>query len=155
MPTRQHGFTLVELILVLVVIGVLAAVVGPRFFDRAVFDERAYAEEVRAGLRHAQKLAMAGGCRIQVRFESNGDYQLWRDANCAAGSGSPDFTQPVGDRVAARAAPTVQGFPLVFGSLGQPAGGAAVSRCGRPGQVASVAINQHCISIEAETGLIR
>src|SRR5690606_29493353 len=83
---HSRGFTLVELILVIVVIGILAAVVGPRFFERSTFDERLYAEEVRAGLRHAQKLALAGGCRIRFSLDATG-YQLLRDADCE-GSGT-------------------------------------------------------------------
>ncbi|MNZ52972.1 hypothetical protein D3C78_708370 [compost metagenome] len=153
---HSRGFTLVELILVIVVIGILAAVVGPRFFDRAVFDERMYAEEVRASLRHAQKLALASGCRVQVRFASDGSHQLWRDANCAAGSGAAaDYSAAVGEAVPAPATPALNGFPLAFGALGQPLGGVSGSHCGRSGQVASVTLGAHCLSIEAETGLIR
>ena len=67
---RQHGFTLVELILVIVVLGILAAVAGPRFFDRQVFDQRLHYEESLAALRYAQKRAIAGGCPVRVQVSS-------------------------------------------------------------------------------------
>src|SRR5690606_6324892 len=77
----QRGFTLVELILVMVVIGILAAVAGPRFFSRDVFDERVYFEEALAAVRYAQKVAVASGCPIRVELDSAG-YRLVHDAAC-------------------------------------------------------------------------
>lgn len=53
------GFTFVELVLVLIVVGVLAAVAAPRMIDRTAFQVHGSAIEVRTALRYAQKLAMA------------------------------------------------------------------------------------------------
>lgn len=58
-PRPQAGFTLVELITVLVVVAILAAVAAPRFFTRQSFEERGYYNEVQAALRYAQRLAIA------------------------------------------------------------------------------------------------
>lgn len=144
MSTRQHGFTLVELILVLVVIGVLAAVVGPRFFDRAVFDERAAAEELRSGLRYAQKLAIASVCKVRLACFTDPDdgkykYQLSRscDGNAYQNVGKPE-------ELAKKSDP--EGFRIVFGSLGQPEFFDGNS---------SVSFDSQRISIEAETGYVR
>lgn len=82
---RQHGFTLVELILVIVVLGILAAVVGPRFFDRRVFDERLHYEESLAALRYAQKRAIASGCPVRVQVAAS-EYSLSFAAACGEGS---------------------------------------------------------------------
>ena len=37
---KQRGFTIVELIMVIVILGIISAVAVPRYFDRKVFDER-------------------------------------------------------------------------------------------------------------------
>ncbi len=59
----------------MVIIAILGAVAGPRFFDNAAFDERAYLDELASSLRYAQKIAVASGCRVRVDI-SAGSYSL-------------------------------------------------------------------------------
>jgi len=148
---HSRGFTLVELILVIVIIGILAAVVGPRFFDRQVFDDRLYAEEVRAGLRHAQKLALAGGCRIRFSLAASG-YQLLRDADCDAST--DDFTAALLDPVSGQA-PYAAALPS--GVVLSPAAGFSVifDSLGRADQAINASVGGHALSVEAGTGLVR
>jgi len=62
---------MVELIVVLVLAGILAAIGVGRYFDRPAFDVPAYAEQVRAMLRFGQKVAVARNRDVYVRFEAN------------------------------------------------------------------------------------
>ncbi len=64
----QRGFTLVEMIMVIVIAGILAAVVAPRFFDNTVFQSRGFADQVQASLRYAQKVAIAQHRNVCVTF---------------------------------------------------------------------------------------
>jgi MSHA pilin protein MshC len=91
----QRGFTLVELILVMVVIGILAAVVGPRFFSRDVFDERIHFEQALAAVRYAQKVAVASGCSIRAQVDSAG-YRLTHAAACGSRAVGSAVADPAG-----------------------------------------------------------
>lgn len=93
---KQRGFTIVELIMVIVIIGILAAVVGPRFFTKSNFDERFYFEEILSSVRYAQKLAVASGCSINVLVDSDG-YQLTYDKGCGIGATDPKINDLVAD----------------------------------------------------------
>jgi MSHA pilin protein MshC len=66
---RYGGFTLVELVTVLVILAIVAAVAAPRFADNAVFNQRGYADEIAASLRYARRIAVASACN--VRFTVN------------------------------------------------------------------------------------
>ncbi|KRW64887.1 GspH/FimT family pseudopilin [Stutzerimonas nitrititolerans] len=98
--TRQRGFTIVELIMVIVILGIIAAVALPRFFDRKTFDERFYFEEVLSSVRYAQKLAVASGCSIKVLVDSDG-YRLTYAKDCGVGPADPKIndrvTNPLGE----------------------------------------------------------
>jgi MSHA pilin protein MshC len=62
----SRGFTLVELVLVLTIAGVLAAVAVPRMVDRSAFQTHGGAAEIRTALRYAQKLALAKNREVCV-----------------------------------------------------------------------------------------
>ncbi|MGK5061309.1 pilus assembly FimT family protein [Janthinobacterium sp. LB3P112] len=65
---QLRGFTLVELIAVLVVGGLLAAVAMPRFFQQDSFDARSFADQNVSMLRYAQKLAIAQNRPVFVQL---------------------------------------------------------------------------------------
>lgn len=60
------GFTMIELITVMVIMGIVSAVAAARFFDRGTFDVRAYADQTKALIRYAQQLAIAQNRPIYV-----------------------------------------------------------------------------------------
>ena len=78
---KQTGFTLVELIMVIVMLGILSATALPKFFEKNTFAERAFFADTLNALRYAQKLAVATHCDVQVSFPSDPDrYELNRPA---------------------------------------------------------------------------
>lgn len=151
MRHSQSAFTLVELILTIVILGILAVVAGPRFFERKVFDERLFFEETLAAVRYGQKVAVASGCPVRVRVDGSG-YALSHGAACG-GLALPD---PAGGIYAAGLPSGVlvqQALDVTFNSLGcvalDPAAPAACAADTRSARIGGFALNIH-----AATGFI-
>jgi MSHA pilin protein MshC len=154
---RSRGFTLTELVVVIVVAGILAAVVLPRFAGRTGFEERGLRDETAAALRFAQKSAIASRRLVCVDFTATGLTARvatnYGDSACPAASSIPDpsLQGPSGGNltVAATGGATYSAQPgaaLTFSPLGRPSLGVTVAVSGLP-----AALN---VTVEAETGYV-
>lgn len=69
---RGRGFTLVELVMTLVLVGVLAVVALPRLLDTGLWQLRAYADRLQSAVMLAQRLAIAQRRTVVAVFAASG-----------------------------------------------------------------------------------
>ncbi|GAB1231824.1 hypothetical protein UT4_02900 [Ferrigenium sp. UT4] len=135
---KTRGFTLVELITVMVIVGILAVAALPRFFDNNAFQSRGAADQVAAALRYGQKVAIAqhrtAGVTVTITAAATSNCGTMLNA-----AGNIDCVIPNSVAVAP-ALP--QAF--VFDALGRSV----------PNVPASIVIGTTTLTIEAETGYV-
>ncbi len=131
---KHTGFTLVELITVMVVVGILSVAVLPRFFDVNIFRERGTADQVKAALRFGQKVAIAQHRSV--------------DVNLTAAASADCGTTLVASAVNCTILDSVSVIPalpqtVTFNALGQ-----------RTSAAGAFTVGPTTIAIEAETGYV-
>lgn len=90
----QRGFTLVELIVTMIIVGILAVMALPRFADRSIFQDRGFQDETKSLLRYAQKSAVAQRRNVCVTLNAAGVVLTIDQTTPADGACDVDLTLP-------------------------------------------------------------
>lgn len=142
------GFSLVELIAVITLAGILAAVAGPRFFSFNTFAARGYADEAAGFLRYAQKLAIARRTTVTVQIDASG-LSLCATATQPCADVAP-WPGPQGETPYRADVPdglglTTSAASLSFDAQGRPDAGLSLGISGD---------TPRTLTVEAETGYV-
>lgn len=100
---KRNGFTLIELVIVIVLVGIMAVFVAPRLGNITTTNAGAFKDKLRTDIRYAQNLAMTRNRRTRVYFNGTGPapvtapaqgYSIGIDSsaanNCSALALTPD-----------------------------------------------------------------
>ena len=88
----NQGFTLIELVTVIVILGILAAVGSAKFFNNATFRDTQYHQQVLSAFRFAQKIAIASQNDVTICLTADSYELYYSSLTC---SGTP-VKHPVG-----------------------------------------------------------
>jgi MSHA pilin protein MshC len=145
---KASGFTLPELVVVLVIISVLAVAATPLFFNRLDFEGRGFHDQTLSALRYAHKAGIAQRRTVCVGFSAT---SVTLTLASVAGSSTCDtnLTGPTGDSPFQITAPagvayTASPSNFQFNATGQAS----------LGQTLQVSGEADTISVEQETGYV-
>ncbi len=157
---RQSGFTIVELVAVIVITGIIAAIAAPRFIGVDAFDARGSFSTLVSALRYAQKTAIAQRTTVCMSVDTTTKivtltYRNSADCSLASTGTATDpatqaaYSKTLSNNVTITAPVSTIGFD----GLGRPVPNAAstftITNAVVPGESIRV------ITVEAETGYVR
>jgi len=90
---NSKGFTLVEIVTVIVILGVLAVVGASKFASNSTFVESQYHQEMISAFRYAQKIAIASQCDVSIALTAS-SYNLNYSGTCSGNVKHPAGQKP-------------------------------------------------------------
>ena len=120
---RQSGFTMTELVMVIVILGILAVIALPRMSDSSTFRAAAFQDEVAAALRYAQKTAVSHRRLVCATFTTATVTLTIAAVNPAVGCSATTLNSPDGNSSFARSLDATNVTTTVVGPIYfQPSG---------------------------------
>lgn len=155
------GFTVIEIVMALVIVGVLAVAAGPKFFSTTAYDQRVYYDEVLNSVRYARKLAVATNSHIQVNLTSTSITLQYRTegGSCASGTTFSPVTDPT-NRTSGYVKTAPGGvtltfsanWPLYFNGLGQAI---RASDCSVVSTGTITVVGGNTVTVVGQTGFVQ
>lgn len=137
---KTSGFTIVELIVVILLIGILSAFIAPKFFADNDFKARGTADEIITAIRHAQRLSMTRGENHRIIITTT-SYTVEKYVGSTSTTvrhpdGSPTFSKTFPANIVTTAK------TIEFDQLGRPI----------PNTLETIDLAPFTITVEQETG---
>lgn len=149
-----QGYTLVELIAVITIIGLLAAVAGPKFIGNATFETRGAQGTLLSALRYAQKTAVAQRRVVYLNLNTaTRAICLGYTTNCSSAVIDPATQAAYSKTLPASVTLGTTQATLGFDGLGRPVPNTNVNYSVQ--NAMDLSESPRTIVVEAETGYVR